>query len=209
MGSVEDLLGLLAYTIILPPPQSKIAAALSKKTGNRRLLNDKHAYGDDAADSESAQDSPADFLLPGTSSAFFAGDAGDTLATSLWGPDGKPAPTPQCRNVTTDHLQSTGGLEMGTSQSQSVSAADAQQVRYGEDSALIFGPFVFPQGATVGIRLDVWPKDAGEMDAAQSRALAVNVHKVRFGCHGFPDLCSASMQFSCHISSIDSPTLGS
>ena len=69
-----------------------------------------------------------------------------------------------------------------------MSAADAQQVRNGEDFALLFGPFVFPQGATVGLRLDVWLKDAGDMDAAESRALAVNVHQVRFGYHGFPSL---------------------
>lgn len=121
---------------------------------------------------------------------YYPGYKGDSVAGALWVPDGKPLLNPQCHNITEFSAESAGGAEMGASQSPSVlSAADAQQVRTGEESTLLFGPIVFPKGATVGLRVDVWPKSAGELDAAHSRTMTVNVQQVRFLQYGCTVLC--------------------
>ena len=45
VSSVEDLLGLLAYTVVLPPPDSFIAAVLSSLLMRRRLDPTKGPHG--------------------------------------------------------------------------------------------------------------------------------------------------------------------
>lgn len=174
---IESLLGLLAYTFVLPTP-SHISQVSSSSRNSRRLLTDNSGgSGNVTVISESAQEALVAAVLP-EEHIGYPGLHEVANPKAPWNAD-LSATAPQCRNVSVES-QTSEGAGTGTAEAaSSLSAADAVHVQTGDDAALLFGPVMFPKRTTVGLRLDVWPKAARDFDAAESRIMSARVQDVR------------------------------
>jgi hypothetical protein len=119
-------------------------------------------------------------------------------------------PVKQCQDD--GQLRSSGD----TSGLTEVPAAYAEKVSVDGANALYWGPFLLTQPSRFFLRLDVWPTSVSGVDAAESRILIADVHKVTLGrltagstaahahmlycmrmCHAFMHACHACMCVAC------------